>query len=117
MLSALLFAVAPDALAGGVGIVATGGAHNEALYYYERVDQDGNRIPDPDLYPQFKANQVIPNFVVTPVGEQGKISITTTQGMHVLADVLGYFVPAAEHLRNDTGLPISSHDPRRPPQA
>lgn len=26
--------------------------------------------------------------------------------------LLGYFVPAAEHLRNDTGLPISPHDPR-----
>ena len=27
--------------------------------------------------------------------------------------LLQYFVPAAEHLRNDTGLPISSRDPRR----
>jgi hemoglobin len=27
--------------------------------------------------------------------------------------LLRYFVPAAEHLRNDTGLPISSTDPRR----
>lgn len=27
--------------------------------------------------------------------------------------LLDYFVPAAEHLRNDTGLPISSSDPRR----
>jgi hemoglobin len=26
----------------------------------------------------------------------------------VKAELLGYFVPAAEHLRNDTGLPISS---------
>lgn len=26
----------------------------------------------------------------------------------VAAELLGYFVPAAEHLRNDTGLPISS---------
>jgi len=25
--------------------------------------------------------------------------------------LMGYFVPAAEHLRNDTGLPISSHKP------
>lgn len=30
-----------------------------------------------------------------------------------IADELtGYFVPAAEHLRNDTGLPISSANPR-----
>lgn len=27
--------------------------------------------------------------------------------------LLGYFVPAAEHLRNDTGLPISSARPAR----
>ena len=27
------------------------------------------------------------------------------------ATLLGYFVPAAEHLRNDTGLPISSRRP------
>lgn len=27
--------------------------------------------------------------------------------------LMGYFAPAAEHLRNDTGLPISSADPRR----
>jgi len=33
----------------------------------------------------------------------------------VAAELLGYFTPAAEHLRNDTGLPISSGDPRRRP--
>ena len=27
--------------------------------------------------------------------------------------LMQYFVPAAEHLRNDTGLPISSADPHR----
>lgn len=32
----------------------------------------------------------------------------------VRTTLLRYFVPAAEHLRNDTGLPISSSDPRRP---
>jgi hemoglobin len=31
----------------------------------------------------------------------------------VRGTLLQYFVPAAEHLRNDTGLPISSSDPRR----
>lgn len=31
----------------------------------------------------------------------------------VRTTLLRYFVPAAEHLRNDTGLPISSSDPRR----
>ena len=28
--------------------------------------------------------------------------------------LVGYFGPTAEHLRNDTGLPISTRDPRRP---
>lgn len=31
----------------------------------------------------------------------------------VAEELMGYFVPAAEHLRNDTGLPISSADTRR----
>jgi len=26
----------------------------------------------------------------------------------VATELMGYFVPAAEHLRNDTGLPITS---------
>jgi hemoglobin len=30
----------------------------------------------------------------------------------VRAELVAYFVPAAEHLRNDTGLPISSARPR-----
>ena len=29
-------------------------------------------------------------------------------GDEVAAELMAYFVPAAEHLRNDTGLPISS---------
>lgn len=33
----------------------------------------------------------------------------------IARELLHYFVPAAEHLRNDTGLPISSSDPRRRP--
>lgn len=31
----------------------------------------------------------------------------------VAEEMMTYFVNAAEHLRNDTGLPISSHRPRR----
>lgn len=34
----------------------------------------------------------------------------------VRSELLAYFVPAAEHLRNDTGLPISSARPRTVPQ-
>ncbi|MGD9997953.1 MAG: globin [Ilumatobacteraceae bacterium] len=36
---------------------------------------------------------------------------SVTDDPEVRGALLGYFVPAAEHLRNDTGLPISS--PRR----
>ena len=32
----------------------------------------------------------------------------------VAEELMSYFVPAAEHLRNDTGLPISSSNPRAP---
>jgi hemoglobin len=30
----------------------------------------------------------------------------------ITAELMAYFVPAAEHLRNDSGLPISSSAPR-----
>ncbi|MEQ1873912.1 MAG: globin [Ilumatobacteraceae bacterium] len=36
----------------------------------------------------------------------------TTDSESVRATLMGYFVPAAEQLRNDTGLPISSAGPR-----
>jgi hemoglobin len=36
-----------------------------------------------------------------------------TDDAEVQTTLLRYFVPAAEHLRNDTGLPISTSDPRR----
>lgn len=62
MFSALLLPLTSDALAGGIGLMATGGAHNEALYYYESVDADGNVITDPDQFVQFKDPQIIPNF-------------------------------------------------------
>lgn len=35
----------------------------------------------------------------------------TTDDQQVRDLLIGYFVPAAEHLRNDTGLPISSAKP------
>ena len=40
---------------------------------------------------------------------------TCTDGQaDVAAELMGYFVPAAEHLRNDTGLPITSSNYPRP---
>ena len=38
------------------------------------------------------------------------IELTTTDES-IQQELLAYFVPAAEHLRNDTGLPISSSKP------
>jgi hemoglobin len=38
------------------------------------------------------------------------IEVTTTDES-IRQELLAYFVPAAEHLRNDTGLPISSSKP------
>jgi hemoglobin len=35
-----------------------------------------------------------------------------TDDHEIRAELMAYFVPAAEHLRNDTGLPISSPAPR-----
>ena len=35
----------------------------------------------------------------------------TTDDLDFRAELMGYFVPAAEHLRNDTGLPISTRRP------
>jgi hypothetical protein len=48
--------------AGGVGLLATGGAHTETLYYYQSVDDQGNPIDDPALYDQFKDPQLVANF-------------------------------------------------------
>ena len=35
-------------------------------------------------------------------------TVCTDDQHDVAAELMGYFVPAAEHLRNDTGLPITS---------
>ena len=38
--------------------------------------------------------------------------VTADIGADVQQTLMAYFVPSAEHLRNDTGLPISSSNPR-----
>lgn len=40
------------------------------------------------------------------------IPVTADIGADVHQTLMAYFVPSAEHLRNDTGLPISSSNPR-----
>ena len=41
------------------------------------------------------AGQVLPNFVIAPIGQGGAISVYAPSGGHVLVDVLGYFTPSA----------------------
>ena len=41
------------------------------------------------------SGQNIANLVVTPIGSQGKVSFYVQQATHLVADVMGYWVPAA----------------------
>lgn len=41
-----------------------------------------------------RAGQDVPNFVMVPLGADGKVSFFTDAGGHLLADVAGYFTPA-----------------------
>ncbi len=43
----------------------------------------------------FTSGQNIANLVVAPIGSQGKVSFYTHQPTHLIADVMGYWVPAA----------------------
>lgn len=47
--------------AGGVGVLATGGMHNETLYYYSEVDSSGNLYPSLADYDQYKLNETLGN--------------------------------------------------------
>jgi LPXTG-site transpeptidase (sortase) family protein len=40
------------------------------------------------------SGQTIPNLVTVPIGAGGRVSIFTSMGAHLLADVFGYYVPA-----------------------
>jgi hypothetical protein len=42
-----------------------------------------------------RSGQTIANLVVTPIGSQGKVSFYVQQATHLIADVMGYWVPAA----------------------
>ena len=59
--AAALFLSSP-ALAGGLGVIATGGAHTEKVYFYSKVDPDGVEYENLDDYDQFKSTQTLPNF-------------------------------------------------------
>jgi hypothetical protein len=48
-----------------------------------------------------------PNFAIVPVGVDGKISIYTVPGGHVIVDLLGYFKPVAGSVASGRVVPIS----------
>lgn len=59
--AAALF-VSTTAQAGGIGVLAVGGAHTEAVHYYAKVDEDGNPYNNIDDYDQYKAVQTLPSL-------------------------------------------------------
>lgn len=59
-LLSLLF-TAP-ASAGGLGVLASAGAHTEELYFYANADSDDNVYADLRDYEQFRMSQTLSNF-------------------------------------------------------
>ncbi len=59
--TALVLLVDP-AEAGGLGIVATGGAHTEQVFYYSSRSPEGAPYPDFDDYDQYDMTQTLPNL-------------------------------------------------------
>jgi hypothetical protein len=60
-LTALTLFVAGPAQAGGIGILATGGAHTERVYFYSNADDEGNPYSDIDDYDQYQLTQTLPS--------------------------------------------------------
>src|SRR5688500_16310518 len=58
----LLAGLLSNAHAGGLGILATAGAHTEQLYFYSSADAEGNAYPSIADYEQFRIGQTLPNF-------------------------------------------------------
>jgi hypothetical protein len=57
------------------------------------------------------ANQTIPNLVIVPVSSTGTVSVHTSAGTHLIADVLGYFTnDSAANSRSGLFVPL---DPER----
>ncbi|MEZ4236087.1 MAG: hypothetical protein R3F59_07980 [Myxococcota bacterium] len=54
--------LAGPAYAGGLGVLAMGGAHTEDVYFYSRVDADGNPFPSLEEYDQYKVSQTLPTI-------------------------------------------------------
>lgn len=61
--AALCLTIAQDALAGGVGLLLTGGAHTEKVFFYDSFDNETDK-PYPELsdYVQYQSTQTLPNY-------------------------------------------------------
>ncbi len=53
------------------------------------------------------ASQTRPNLVITPVGTDGKVSMFSQRGTHLLADVTGYFTAATGPTTSGRILPLA----------
>jgi LPXTG-site transpeptidase (sortase) family protein len=62
---------------------------------YVTVYPSGGAPPTASNVNTETAGQTIPNLVTVPVGTGGRVSVFTSIGAHLIADVFGYYVPAA----------------------
>jgi hypothetical protein len=62
MLTLLSVLFTDPASAGGLGVLASAGAHTEQLYFYANADADGNAFRDLRDYEQYRINETLPNF-------------------------------------------------------
>lgn len=62
VVTAALALLASPAWAGGVGVLATGGAHTEKVFFYSDHTTDGVEYSDIDDYDQYEMSQTLPNF-------------------------------------------------------
>ena len=61
-LTTALALLSDPAEAGGLGVVATGGAHTEQVYYYSSRSPEGAPYSDLEDYDQYDMTQTLPNF-------------------------------------------------------
>jgi LPXTG-site transpeptidase (sortase) family protein len=62
---------------------------------YVTVYPSGGAPPTASNVNTETSGQTIPNLVTVPVGAGGRVSVYTSMGAHLIADVFGYYVPAA----------------------
>ena len=63
VMTASLWTASP-AFAGGIGVLVTGGAHSEPLYYYDNTDKNGDPYKSPTDYKQDSIVETIMNLGV-----------------------------------------------------